>query len=240
MLRSDPLPLHSQIERELREMMVRPAFQNGALMPTEVSLANRFGVSRGTVRAALTRLVDKGLLQRKPGVGTRVLPPSPESSIGAWRSFSREMARRNIQVECFFQEVKRLAVPEGVALSLQIAPGTQVLRLDRTRGWDHRAVLHSRSWFHPRLRLADSADFSRPLYDLIQQQTGAVATSAREEFSAVTAKTPLTGRLKVPSGEPLLLRSHTVFDSGKRPMEFAEVHYVSSRFTLTLDLKEAS
>ena len=234
---ADPAPLHAQIERELRRMMALPQFQNGALFPDELTLANRFSVSRGTVRVALSRLVNQGLLKRKPGVGTRVLPPPAESSIGEWRSFSREMARRNITVESYFLCARRFAAPDHVAQALQIAAGTDVLRLDRVRGWEKRPVLHSRSWFHPRLRLTGMADFSRPLYELIQAETGSVAESAREELSAVRATVALARHLQVSAGEPLLLRCHTVFDTGKRPLEFAEVHYVSARFTLTLDLK---
>ena len=231
------IPLHAQIERELRRMMALPEFQNGALLPDELTLANRFGVSRGTVRVALTRLVSQRLLERKPGVGTRVLPAPAESSIGEWRSFSREMARRNIAVESYFLGARRFSAPDRVAQALQIAPRTEVLRLDRVRGWEKRPVLHSRSWFHPRLRLTEAADFLQPLYALIQAETGAVADSAREELSAVRASAGLARHLKVPTAAPLLLRCHTVFDTGKRPMEFAEVHYVSARFTLTLDLK---
>ena len=134
-------------------MMASPAFRDGALIPTEMSLANRFGVSRGTVRTALTRLAERGLLERKAGVGTRVLPAAPDSSIGAWRSFSREMARRNITVESFLLEVRRLSAPTRIAQALRVAAGTGVLRLDRVRGWNKEPVLHSRSWFHPRIQL---------------------------------------------------------------------------------------
>ena len=130
-------------------MIARPEFCHGALIPTEMALANRFGVSRGTVRIALTRMVERGLLERKAGVGTRVLSARPESSIGAWRSFSREMARRNITVESFFLNVRRVPAPERIALALRIEPETGVLRLDRVRGWDGLPVVHSRSWFSP-------------------------------------------------------------------------------------------
>jgi GntR family transcriptional regulator len=238
--RGDPsgaIPLHTQIERELRRMMTLPQYQKGELLPDELTLANRFGVSRGTVRVALMRLVDQRLLERRPGVGTRVLPAVAESSIGEWRSFSREMARRNIIVEGYSLETRRFAAPRRVAQALQIKAGTEVLRLDRVRGWENRPVLHSRSWFHPRLRLTEAADFSRPLYELIQDETGSVAESAREEFSAVVATAALAPHLNVPLNEPLLLRCHTVFDTGKRPIEFAEVHYVSARFTLTLEMR---
>jgi GntR family transcriptional regulator len=150
------------------------------------------------------------------------------------------MARRNIKVECYFIEARRVPAPAEVVVALQIGEGMEVLRLDRVRGWEGRPVLHSRSWFHPRLQLAESADYSRPLYQLIEETTGAIPESAREEFSAVAAPGFLARRLKVRAGEPLLMRRHTVYDRGRRPIEFAEVHYMSSRFTLTLDLKRNS
>ena len=235
-----PVPLHAQVEDRLRRMLRLPEFQNGGLLPDELTLANRFGVSRGTMRVSLLRLVDQRLLERRRGIGTRVLPPPAESSIAEWRSFSREMARHGIAVKCFFKDLLRMEAPAVVARALQIAEGAQVLRLDRVRGWGGRPVLHSRSWFHPRLQLAESADFSRPLYELIQESTGAIAESAREQFSAVRAPALLARRLNVKTGDPLLMRCHTVCDSGARPIEFAEVHYVSARFILSLDLKRST
>ena len=61
------------------------------------------------MRVSLSRLVDQRLLERKRGIGTRVLPAAAESSIGEWRSFSQEMARRNIKVECYFIEAAACA-----------------------------------------------------------------------------------------------------------------------------------
>jgi GntR family transcriptional regulator len=232
-------PLHARIEHALQEMLMLPQYQNGAMFPDELTLANRFGVSRGTVRVALARLVDRRLLERKRGVGTRVMPAPTESSITEWRSFSQEMAARNIQVECFYQDVRRLPATAKVAAALQIEKGSQVLRLDRVRGWENQPVMHSRSWLHPRLLMDKEADFSRPLYELLEQKTGVVVDSAYEEFTALAASSAMARRLKIDAGQPLLLRRHTVYDAGKRPVEFAEVHYISSRFTLTLNLKRS-
>ena len=66
-----PVPLHAQVERLLRELVRRPEYQKGQLLPDEVSLAMRLGVSRGTVRAGISKLVFEGVLERKPGIGTR-------------------------------------------------------------------------------------------------------------------------------------------------------------------------
>ena len=223
-------------------MMALKGFQNGALFPDEQTLANRFGVSRGTVRVALTRLVQQKLLERKAGVGTRVARSRPaESGIGAWRSFSREMAAKGIQVVNFRQDYVLVEASPEAARALQVKRGTRVHRLDRLRGWVGLPVLHSRSWFHPRLGLTGREDFSQPLYEVVTAETGAMVGHAHEEFTAEAATASMAKQLQVKKDESLLLRRHTVFDTGNRPMEFAEVHYVSKRFTLTLDLKrEAS
>ncbi|MDP6345644.1 MAG: GntR family transcriptional regulator [Alphaproteobacteria bacterium] len=47
-------------------------WQPGELMPTERQFADALPVSLGTVQSAFLRLTDAGLVQRKPGVGTRV------------------------------------------------------------------------------------------------------------------------------------------------------------------------
>jgi GntR family transcriptional regulator len=230
-------PLHRQVEAQIRALTARPEYQHGALLPDELTMAERLGVSRGTARAALVRLVQEGVLVRKAGVGTRVARPRTESGIQAWRSFSREMAAKGIQVQNFSLEYSRQKVSERAAETLEIKIDERVYRLDRVRGWDDQPVLYSRSWFHPRLRLTGNEDFSRPLYDVLESTTGAVPDSAREEFSAVAASANLANRLELKPGTPLLLRSHTVCDARGRPLEYAEVHYVSSRFTLSLDLK---
>ena len=231
------VPLHAQIQELLRGLIARPEYQNGALLPDELKLAARLGVSRGTIRLGISRLVNEGLLERRAGVGTRVRSQPAESGIGAWRSFSLEMSRKGICVENFRQDFAQAEVDDVAARALHIKPGTTIWRLDRVRGWDGRPVLHSRSWFHPRLGLTGREEFSRPLYEVIEVTTGAVAEKAREEFIAVAANASLGRELAVKRGDPLLLRSHTVFDTGGRPMEFAQVHYVSPRFALTLEIR---
>ena len=239
-LRQGDRPLHLQAENALRALAEHPDFANGTLFPDEVTLANRLGVSRGTVRTALSRLVSEGRMERKPGVGTRVVRPAAESALNAWRSLSREMASRNIKVELYQHNLTKGPAPKHVAEALHIVPECRILRLDRVRGWGGKRVLHSRSWFHPHVQFREDEKFDRPLYDIIAETSGFNATRAYEEFGAKAAGAGLSHDLAVKPGSPLLLRRHTVFDEIDRPFEFAEVHYVSARFLLTLDLRRGA
>jgi len=236
-LRQGGLPLHLKAEQALRRLIADPEYTQGGLLPDELTLANRLGISRGTVRTAILRLVAEGSLERKAGIGTRVVQRSTESAIGAWRSFSREMGRQGINVRMFRLQLQDMPATAKVAAALRIESGTVVQRLDRVRGWGEIPVLRSRSWFHPRVRFEESESFSRPLYDLVAEVSGLSADRASEAFGAEAATALLAKDLCVEKASPLLLRQHTVFDTLGRPFEFAEVHYVSERFTLTLDLK---
>jgi DNA-binding FadR family transcriptional regulator len=64
---------------------------SGTRLPTERALANRFGAARNTVRRAMSRLADEGLIERHVGRGTfvakvaapaRVSLPEPDFSLG--------------------------------------------------------------------------------------------------------------------------------------------------------------
>jgi GntR family transcriptional regulator len=235
-LRNVQMPLHIEAENALRGLINHPALAEGGLLPDEISLANRLGVGRGTIRAALSRLVTDGLLERKSGVGTRVVRPAAESAVTAWRSLSREMARRNVVVQLFRLQLETETVSPEVADALRISQNANTLRLDRVRGWEGVPVLRSRSWFHPRVQFDKDEPFDKPLYDIIAARTGLVATRAYEQFGAEAASSELAADLEIAAGAPLLLRRHTVFDQRDRPLELAEIHYVSPRFMLTLDL----
>jgi GntR family transcriptional regulator len=232
-----PVPLRAQVEQLVRDMIRRGVYPPGELLPDEMSLARRLGVSRATVRSGIGRLVFEGLLERKPGVGTRVARSPVPSGIGAWHSFTREMERMGIAVQTFSTVAEALRAPADVAAALQVPSGTETTRLDRVRGWDGEPVVHFRSWLHPRLSLTTDMDFQRPLYEIIETRASVVADRSYEEMTAVAAPADLAAVLAVAPGTPLLLRRRIVSDPGGTPIEYAVVHYRTDRFTLTMDIR---
>ncbi len=232
------VPLHVQAENVLRELIRRPEYQGGEFLPDEATLARQLGISRNTLRAAIARLTYEGLLERKAGVGTRVASRPVNSGLAAWHSFSHEMEKKGVQVQTFARDVAEAEADADVARALQLRAGARVLRLDRLRGWDDEPVVHFRSWLHPRLGLTGNEDFGQPLYEVITSTSGVVDDHAHEEMSAVAADREVARLLRVRRGTPLLLRRRVVFDASNRPIEYAVVHYLSSRFTLTLDIRK--
>ena len=67
-----PVPLYEQLASTLREQI--DAGRIAARLPSEPSLVQEYGVSRGTVRRAVALLIDSGYARVSRGRGTFVTP----------------------------------------------------------------------------------------------------------------------------------------------------------------------
>ncbi|MFF7889347.1 FadR/GntR family transcriptional regulator [Streptomyces sp. NPDC020794] len=61
------------LEARLRDDILRGTHEPGSLLPPERELAAGYGVTRTTLKHALTRLEQAGLLSTRHGIGTRIL-----------------------------------------------------------------------------------------------------------------------------------------------------------------------
>ena len=112
-------PLHAQIAARVRRAVHEGTYGPGQRLPAEVHLARQLGVSRGTVRQALTALLDEGLLQTVPGRGTFVNGGAQRRSIGLMGMIMPSVVRaRNPELIDGAAEVARQA---GYSLILGIS-----------------------------------------------------------------------------------------------------------------------
>jgi DNA-binding LacI/PurR family transcriptional regulator len=71
--RESPISLQHQLYEVLKEWFMTEPFPSGFL-PSEAEIAKKFGLSRGTVRIALDRLVSEGIIIRNAGRGSMLRP----------------------------------------------------------------------------------------------------------------------------------------------------------------------
>ena len=231
-----PIPLHFQIEQILRQLISEPAYQNGQLLPNEVDLASQWGIARNTVRQATAKLVQEGLLTRKKGVGTKVAPRHITTNLANWHSFTQEMTRQGVPFTNLLIRVSWVEADKPTALFLGISPQTQVLKLERVKGTDNQPVVYFVSYFHPRIGLTGQEDFTRPLYDILEQDYRIVPTLSQEEIEAITASETIAHSLQIQPGSPVLLRRRQVMDAGGRPVEYNIGYYDGQRFTYEIEI----
>ncbi|HYG43990.1 MAG TPA: GntR family transcriptional regulator [Bordetella sp.] len=77
--------MYRQLVQHLRSEIILGVFPVGSQLPTEEELAERFAVSRHTVREALRQLRADGLVASRQGSGTTVMPPQPSTPFNVHR-----------------------------------------------------------------------------------------------------------------------------------------------------------
>jgi GntR family transcriptional regulator len=69
----DPRPLYEQLADAIGEQIERGELVPGQILPSEPYLMGEHGLSRGTVRAAIRLLRERGLIVTLPGKGSFVV-----------------------------------------------------------------------------------------------------------------------------------------------------------------------
>jgi GntR family transcriptional regulator len=234
---SSGIPLHLQVENLVRGLIEEPKYQKGELLPKEVDLANNLGISRNTVRQAISKLVIQGLLERKKGVGTKVATQNISTRLQSWMSFTQEMNRKGIAFINYEIRVENTIATEDIAHALEIKEGSQVLKLSRLRGDQDGPFVFFVSWLHPRIGLTEKDDFTRPLYELIEKDHSIIVDLSKEEIKAVSSVKIISNKLQIDESEPILERIRKVYDPGKRPIEYCIGYYRADKFSYTIDIK---
>jgi len=228
------IPLHAQAEALLRNLIEEPEYKNGKLLPNEVDMAKRQGISRNTLRQAINKLVFEGLLIRKKGVGTRVADQHVNSRLKNWLSFTQEMKQKGLKPKTFDKCVSWVFPDQEVSKLFGISPDKKVLKLERLRGLEDGPFVFFVSYFHPRVGLKGNEDFNRLLYEILEKDYSTIAKLSKEEISAKSADDFLARKLNIRKGDPILKRKRYVFDPGGRPIEYNIGYYKADSFIYTI------
>lgn len=236
---SSKLPLHIQVEEYLRKLIGVDEYKRGVFLPKEVELANRWGVSRNTIRQATNKLENEGLIIRKKGVGTLVATQrAVKTGLDHWFSFTREMQEKGILVTNLVLKLEWIIPNETISQFFRIDEDRKVLKLTKLKGdTNGEPLVYFESYFHPRIGVTEKEDFNKPLYTMLEERFGVVVLRSVENISAREAGI-LGKKLKVSIHAPLLLRERFVYDVGDRAVEYNIGYYRSDKVTYSLDIKK--
>ena len=124
--RSSPTPLYFQLAQAIEGAITGGALPAGSRLENEILLAQRYGLSRPTVRRAVQELVDKGLLVRKRGVGTQVIQPHVRRSVEL-TSLYDDLARGGEAPTTEVLSLERVPAPADIAEELDLPEGDEIV-----------------------------------------------------------------------------------------------------------------
>ena len=223
----------------LRDEIGNGGFPVGTLLPGENRLADSFGVSRVTVRRALEALARDGLIEKRTGAGSIVLPRREQAT-----HIAADITTLMPQlVEIDRQTTARLlsfayapappAVAEGLGLPAEARVQTAVrVRLVGGTPYSHLTT-HVPEEIARNYTEADLA--AQPLFRLLER-SGVTVAEAQQSVSATLAAPDVAEALEVAVGSPLLSLRRIVRDAEGRGVEHLAALYRPDMFRLEMTL----
>lgn len=239
--RDQPVPLYYQIEVAIRRAIEQGQFGGGRL-PTEEELAERYGVSRMTVRAALRRLEEDGLIERHRARGTFVRPEAAAKIVrhpNYLFGFEEDLRRQGAAPDVEVLASELIEPPTSVANSLGLAPGQHAHRL-RRRGRVNGEPLWLESRYHPAelIALLPEHDLtSASITSLLGKTAGIRIGSVQLRVEAAAANPRQARYLGVRTGHPLLVSRYAYYATDGRCVEVLHAAFRADRYCFTFFLR---
>lgn len=233
--RGGPVPLYYQIANRLEEAILSEALPAGSRLENEVSLGNRLGLSRPTIRRAIQELVDKGLLVRRRGIGTQVV---------------HGKVTRNVELTSLYEDLERSGQKPGstvlsseigkaderAAEALGVEVGSTVLHVKRLRTADGVPIAILDNVLPAEFTDLDLGALTKHgLYQLLRAR-GVTMRVAKQRIGARAATASEADVLDIARGSAVLTMERTAFDSSGRAVEFGQHCYRPDLYSFEITL----
>jgi len=237
MRHATPLPKYHQIYLVLREHLAEGCYRDG--LPAELRLVQQFGVARATVRRALERLETEGLIDRRPGRGTRLrksVAPAAEDTarLGGLLGNIVSMGLRT-QVKVLSCSVA--VAPAAVSQRLVLPAGSRVQRAVRVRSNHEGPLSYITTWVPAELaRRFGCRELAHEPILLLLERAGVRIGRAAQSISACPADAAVATHLGVKPGTALLAVDRLVYDVDERPVQWLQGLYRPDRYQYEMQL----
>ena len=220
------VPMYKQVLTVLNEKIARGEFRPGDKLPSESDLMNYFGVSRITVRAALSELVEDGLLTRVQGKGTFVAPQKTTYPAMDLPGFNRCCTLAGKRPSTKLLEMGWCYPSEKQAQFWGISSQEKIIYSKRLRYMDGVPTMIEINHYPPQLSFLLNEDLNGSLFEIFNRYSYQYKVS--ERTLEICLATPEEAKqLLVKSNTPLLLFRDTHYDIDENPSFFSKQIYNS-------------
>ncbi|MCA9907630.1 MAG: GntR family transcriptional regulator, partial [Anaerolineae bacterium] len=197
----------------------------------------RYDVSRATVREALRLLAERGLIEKRHGIGSVVSARRIVEKLPGITGFSTEMRLLGHGYVVRSEVLGKNLQPASVRIAnlLDLPPDSSVLRVTRLRYVDEQPFLISTSYLPPFVSIDD--DFTGSIYKLFETRYS-ITVSAGEASIEAGLATPEEARLLSIQPHASVLRITWIGESEDgRPVEYSEGTYRGDHYRYVVQMR---
>lgn len=232
--RASRVPLYFQIAEALRRQIENGELEVGSLLGNEIQFAARLGVSRPTMREAIQMLAEQGLVARRRGIGTVVLP-NPVKRRSAIPSLFEDLKTRGRRptTRVLSMEIAAAAAPD-VLSSLGLESGTDTVALSRVRFADDAPLAVMNNWLPS--DLIDPAEIEleqHGLYEVLRS-VGVIPHVVDETIAARHAGMRDGQLLDIPARDVVLTLAVVAYDAAGRAIDVGRHVFRADRYSFEI------
>ena len=234
--RAERTPLFASVSAALKREIAAGRFVQADLLPGERELSQMLDVSRTTLRRAIARLVDEGVLVHRHGAGTFVRrnPPHVEQPLSRLTSFTEDMRLRGLAASSRALERGTFLPTPEESMMLDIALTEPVFRLARLRLADGVPMAIERAAVPLRFFVRVEPD-GDSLYAALER-AGFRPVRAIQRLRAVMVGAAEAALLGIPVGAPALDIHRVAYAADGRRVEFTRSTYRSDTYDFVAEL----
>ncbi len=237
--RSSPVPFYFQLAELLEHEIVSGRWEPGARIPSEHELGGVYELSRTTIRQALARLEQEGLVSREKGRGTFVRDCRRRSWMiqSTEGFFGDELRRAGRSVTSRILKLERRALPQWASDALGLPRGEEGIVIERVRSVDRLVALYVVNCLPAfAAEAVDGLDAEESLYQRLQERGSVVIAGGRRSLEAVAAGPSLAKLLELDRGTPVAYIESSTWDETGRPIDCYQAWLCTDRMRLEIDV----
>ncbi|SDV47169.1 GntR family transcriptional regulator [Chitinasiproducens palmae] len=236
-------PRYAELADKLIQAIGDGTFQVGSALPSEVDLSTQYGVSRATVRSALERVQELGLISRRKRAGIRVEASKPRVAFEQSMSSVEDLIQFAVVTERHVQSVTEISASPPLAEQLGVATGsrwlrTEMLRVDPAK--PDKPICWTDVYLEPLIGTGIKKELRKSsglICEMVEQRFGRVVREVRQEIRAVGIPARLAKPLGAEAdGHALEITRHYVDERGV-VFEATVSVFPADRFTYAFQLR---
>ncbi len=236
--KSQKIPLYYQLEKILLEKIESGEYKPGDKIPTEAELQKMFGVSRMTVRQAISRLVNAGKLRTEQGRGTFVTEPKISEEGKQLFGLTSEFERKGYRLQNKLIRFRTMPPPQYVSKELGLEKSDRVFYMVRLRLVNGEPIVLNKVYINPNLvpnfhpdKMVDGSFFKT-----VEKVYGLRIGKSKICIEAIPAQAKEAAFLKVKTGYPLLEVKRVTYTEDERPIEYSQNFFRSDKYTYKITI----
>jgi GntR family transcriptional regulator len=236
--KNSPIPIYYQLEEQIKDLIENGVLKPGDAIPPEREYAEKYQISRMTVRQAFTHLVNDGYLHRIQGKGTFVSERKIEQPLQGLTSFTEDMKARGLNPGSQLIHFEMIPATSQIASQLSIQEYGPVYEIKRIRLADDVPMALETNYISANLIKGLTEQIvNQSLYSYIEQQLGFQIDYATQVIESSVANQIEAQHLKINTGSPVMLIQRNTFLQDGTPVELVKSSYRADRYKFMIQMK---